>query len=193
MEIAGLRGERVRLVPSEAEQHLENAIRWFNDPEITNLLDMFWGVTRGEEEAFFQRLATQRDTNLHWALLNENDRHIGFVGLHQIDWRTRSAAGGLMIGERGVWGMGYASDAVSTRNRFAFEQLGLHRIEGHTLNPAMRRVYEKCGYRHEGTARKLRWRNGQWLDAERYAILEEDFFLTQQGRKPDFVTEMPSG
>jgi RimJ/RimL family protein N-acetyltransferase len=193
MEIAGLRGERVRLVPSEAEQHLENALRWFNDPEITNLLDAFWGVTRGEEVAFFERTATERENNLQWALLNENDRHIGFIALHDIDWRTRCAKGGLMIGERSVWGLGYATDAVRTRTRFAFEQLGLHRIEGHTLNPAMRRVYEKCGYRHEGTARKLRWRNGKWVDAERYAILEEDYFLTARNVPPGFVTEMPSG
>jgi RimJ/RimL family protein N-acetyltransferase len=57
----------------------------------------------------------------------------------------------------------------------------------------MRRVYEKCGYRHEGTARKLRWRNGQWLNAERYAILEEDYFLTGRALARGFVTEMPSG
>jgi RimJ/RimL family protein N-acetyltransferase len=193
MEIAGLRGERVRLVPSEAEQHLENALRWMNDPEVTNLLDVFWGVTRGEEVAFFERTATQRENSLQWALLNENDRHIGFIGLHNIDWRTRCASGGLVIGEKGVWGQGYASDAVQTRTRFAFEQLGLHRIEGHTLNPAMRRVYQKCGYRHEGTARKLRWRNGRWHDVERYAILEEDYFLSNWDLPRAFVNEMPSG
>jgi RimJ/RimL family protein N-acetyltransferase len=193
MEIVGLRGERVRLVPSDADQHLENALRWFNDPEVTNLLDVFWGVTRGEEVAFFERMATQRENNLQWALLNENDRHIGFIALHNIDWRTRCASGGLMIGERSAWGQGYASDAVRTRTRFAFEQLGLHRIEGQTLNPAMRRVYEKCGYRHEGTARKLRWRNGQWHDVERYAILEEDYFLTVKNLPRGLVAEMPSG
>jgi RimJ/RimL family protein N-acetyltransferase len=193
MDIAGLRGERVRLVPSEADQHLDNALRWFNDPEVTALLDYFWGVTRRQEVAFFEQVAANRDNDLHWAILNENDRHIGFIGLHTIDWRNRSARGGLLIGERSVWGLGYASDAVNTRTRFAFEQLGLHRIEGHTLNPAMRRVYHKCGYRHEGTARKLRWRNGQWLDAERYAILEEDYFLAARSAPPGFVAEMPSG
>jgi [ribosomal protein S5]-alanine N-acetyltransferase len=192
MELAGLRGERVRLVPAEPEQHLDNAIRWFNDPAITNLLDHNIGVTRSQAVAFFERMSAQKDTDFHWALLSETDRHIGFVGLHQIDWRSRSAEGGLMIGERSFWGAGYASDAVRTRNRFAFEQLGLHRIAGHTLNPAMARVYEKCGYHHEGTARKLRWRNGQWLDAQRYAILEEDYFLAEKDRPGGFVNEMPS-
>ena len=81
-----------------------------------------------------------------------------------------------MIGERNAWGRGYASDAVRVRTRFAFEQLGLHRIEGHTINPAMRRVYEKCGYRHEGVARQKMWRDGKWFDADLFAILEDDHF-----------------
>ena len=102
-------------------------------------------------------------------------RHIGFIGLHAINWRHRSATGGLVLGERDVWGRGYATDAVRVRTRFAFDRLNLHRIEGHTTNPAMRRVYEKCGYHHEGTLRQKFWRDGQWLDAEFYAILQADF------------------
>jgi hypothetical protein len=54
----------------------------------------------------------------------------------------------------------------------------------------MRRVYEKCGYRHEGTARKLRWRNGRWHDAERYAILEEDYFPPVPPPAPEFIREV---
>ena len=103
-------------------------------------------------------------------------RHIGFIGLHAINWRHRAGTGGILIGERSAWGQGYATDAVRVRTRFAFAQLGLHRINGHTFNPAMKRVYEKAGYRHEGTARKMFWRDGQWYDVSLFAILEEDWF-----------------
>jgi [ribosomal protein S5]-alanine N-acetyltransferase len=195
MEIVGLRGDRVRLVPSEASLHLENAIRWMNDPEITNLLDLNWGVSRRQELDFFERIEARRDAEMHWALLNENDRHIGFIGLNQIDWQTRSATSGLMIGEKSVWGRGYGTDAIRTKTRFVFDELGLHRIEGQTMgsNFAMRKVYQKCGYRHEGTARKKRWRNGEWLDVELFAILEEDYLLTGKGVAGELVQEMPSG
>lgn len=34
----GWEGEKVRLVPLEKERHLENALLWMNDPEITRWL-----------------------------------------------------------------------------------------------------------------------------------------------------------
>jgi ribosomal-protein-alanine N-acetyltransferase len=174
MDRVGLLGQRVRLIPSEASDHLENALRWFNDPRVTSLLDYYKGLTRREAEQFFERMASNRETDLHWAMLTEEFGHIGFIALHQIQWPHRSASGGIIIGEPLAWGRGFATDAIHVRTRFAFEQLGLHRIEGHTLNPSMRRVYEKCGYLHEGVARQKRWRNGQWLDVHLYAILETD-------------------
>jgi RimJ/RimL family protein N-acetyltransferase len=179
MDVVGLKGERVRLVPSEPDLHLENALRWLNDPEVTAALDHCLGVTRREEVAFFERLASQRDCDLHWAILAEDGRHIGFTALHQIRWPARCAVGGLLIGEKADWGRGYATDAVRTRSRFAFEQLGLHRIEGLTISPAMRRVYEKCGYHTEGIARKKVWRDGRWHDVHLVAILDEDYFATR--------------
>jgi RimJ/RimL family protein N-acetyltransferase len=176
MGVVGLVGERVRLVPPEAALHLENALRWFNDPAVTTTLDFFLGVSRKQEEEFFARIESSRETDLSWAIVTlDDERHIGFIGLHQIDWKSRCAVGGIVLGEPDAWGRGYATDAVRIRLRFAFEQMGLHRIEGRTINPAMRRVYEKCGYRHEGVARKKLWRGGRWRDVDLFAILDEDF------------------
>jgi RimJ/RimL family protein N-acetyltransferase len=186
VELVGLRGGRVRLVPPDRLLHLDNALRWRNDPEVTATLEFNHGVARGEEEAFFARIESARDPDLVWAVLDEARRHIGFTGLHAIDWRRRGATGGLFLGERDAWGRGYGSDAVRTRTRFAFAQLGLHRVEGHTFNPAMCRVYEKCGYRREGVQRQKFWRDGGWHDVALYAILEADFFATPAaGALPD--------
>jgi RimJ/RimL family protein N-acetyltransferase len=175
MQIVGLKGDRVRLVPPDRALHLENALVWLNDPQITATLKINLGVTRREEEQFFEQVETRRDTDFVWAMLDETDRHIGFLGLVEINWRNRWATGGLFIGERAAWGRGYATDAIRVRTKFAFGELGLHRIEGHTMNPAMKRVYEKSGYKHEGVARQKFWRDGRWYDADLYAILIEDW------------------
>ncbi len=173
--ILGWNGERVRLVPPDRTLHLENALRWMNDPEITAMIEFNLGISRRQEEAFFDRIESQGDSDFTWAILDETDRHLGFIGLNGINWRNRAGTGGLLIGERTAWGRGYATDAVRVRTRFAFAQLGLHRVNGHTFNPAMKRVYEKCGYQHEGTARRMFWRDGKWHDVSLYGILEDDW------------------
>ena len=57
----GWEGEKVRLVPLDHEKHLDNALKWFNDPEITQWLETGdWPLTRGAEEEFF-RAAERQD------------------------------------------------------------------------------------------------------------------------------------
>ena len=179
MKVVGLEGDWVRLVPAEAASHLENAVRWLNDPRVYSRLEVNTGLTRTQIVTIFERIAASQGTDYLWAILTEELGHIGFIALHQIDWRHRSASGGLYVGETGAWGRGFASDAVRVRTRFAFETLGLHRIEGHTMNPAMRRVYEKCGYVHEGVARQKRWRDGKWVDVDLFSLLESDYFAAR--------------
>ena len=193
MPIIGLKGERVRLVPPDRTLHLENALIWLNDPEITAALKFNFGVTRRQEELFFEKMETQREHDFTWAILDESERHVGFIGLHAINWRHRWATGGLLIGERSAWGHGYATDAVRVRTRFAFGELWVSTgSQGHTMNPAMKRVYEKCGYQHEGIARSKFWRDGRWHDADLYAILEESWFGSRDDRESTIVQDKQS-
>jgi hypothetical protein len=57
----GWEGDKIRLVPLDREKHLDNAIKWFNDPQVTEWLETGdWPLTRGAEEDFF-RAADRRD------------------------------------------------------------------------------------------------------------------------------------
>ena len=149
---------------------------WLNDPEVTATIKLNLGVTRRQEELFFDQIESKRDNDFVWAIIDESERHIGFIGLHGINWRNRWATGGLVIGERSAWGRGYATDAVRRADAISpSASWGCTGSTGHTMNPAMKRVYEKCGYRHEGVARGKFWRDGRWHDADLYALLMEDW------------------
>jgi len=177
MEIVGLRGEKIRLVPVDRSVHFDNALRWMNDPDVTRFLLHSAGVTPGMEEEWFQK-AQKRDTDYAWAIHDDRNRHIGFTGLHRIEWRDRRAVSGIIIGDKEAWGRGYATDAMRVRTKFGFEVLNLHRIESEALieNIASQRALEKAGYKREGVFRKRVWIEGQWHDTIRYAILDEDYF-----------------
>ena len=180
-ELVGLKGAKVRLVPPDKHAHLENSIRWLNDPEVTEYLLMTTGVTRGMEEEWFDRVQ-KRDTDFVWAILDDQDRHIGFTGIHRINWRLRLGGTSTVIGEKDAWRKGFGSDAMRVRTRFAFETMGLHRLESEARidNIASQRALEKAGYRREGIARKKLFIGGQWYDTVVYGILDEDYFTTSR-------------
>ena len=73
-------------------------------------------------------------------------------------------------------GKGIASEAVNLLVRYLFETKRVNRIRLviHPENIASRRLAEKCGFRHEGTARGAWYNQGRHQDVEIYAILHED-------------------
>lgn len=81
-------------------------------------------------------------------------RYIGGSGLHRILWDVRRF-------EIGYWcrssctGQGFATEAVRSLNRFAFDQLGARRVEVRMdgNNERSRRVAERAGFTFEGVLR----------------------------------------
>lgn len=73
-------------------------------------------------------------------------------------------------------GKGVATEAVTLMTRYLFESKRMNRIRLviHPDNTASRRIAEKCGFRHEGTARGAWYNQGRHQDVEIYAILHDE-------------------
>jgi len=73
-------------------------------------------------------------------------------------------------------GKGVATEAVNLLVNYLFETKRVNRIRLviHPDNLASRKLAEKCGFKHEGTARGAWYNNGKHQDVEIYAILHED-------------------
>lgn len=71
---------------------------------------------------------------------------------------------------------GYMTEAAKRTVRFAFEDLGLHRVEANIIprNAASRAVAEKSGFAAEGISREYLKINGKWEDHIHYVILNRD-------------------
>lgn len=74
------------------------------------------------------------------------------------------------------WRNGYATEMLQRLLVFAFNELGLHRVEAGCAvdNLASAAVLEKAGMTREGRKRKKLPIRGAWHDNYLYAILEED-------------------
>ena len=106
----------------------------------------------------------------------ESDEVIGTCTLYQLDMAHRRAELGFAL-RRASWGAGIASEAVTTLLSFAFDALGLHRIEADADpdNERSIRVLERHGFRREGYLRQ-RWHHlGEWRDAVFLGLLRSEF------------------
>jgi ribosomal-protein-alanine N-acetyltransferase len=74
-------------------------------------------------------------------------------------------------------GHGYVPEACVTLFRYAFEELGLHRLQISIIprNRASRRVAQKLWLRGEGIALRYLEIDGHWEDHVRYALTAEEW------------------
>ncbi|SEE48739.1 GNAT family N-acetyltransferase [Jiangella alba] len=73
------------------------------------------------------------------------------------------------------WGRGYATDAVGTVIRFAWDVLDLHRITAAIgpQNAASIAVVKRVGMEYEGRLRDHVFTNGAWRDSLLYSIIRQ--------------------
>jgi len=165
--VQGWQGELVRLVPLDKDRHLQNAVEWMNDPEVTEWLETGdFPMTRLEEEAFFDRMMKASTTDVVFAIETLEGVHLGFSGTHGIDWRNRVGTTGSFIGRKDFWGKRYGTDAGRTRSRYLFEVLGLRLLLARVMggNDRSLRMLKKSGYREVGRIPGRWWKRGEYRD-----------------------------
>ncbi len=142
----------VRLVPLD-RTHLVLTRAWANDAELARLMDRARPVSEDEHLAWFASLHGREDCR-YFAVV-EASVHVGNVWLWAIHHRHRKAEIRIVIGDAGARGRGLGTQAIDLVSRYAFEQLGLHRVYAYVLalNPRARRAFEKAGFALEGTLR----------------------------------------
>jgi len=102
----------------------------------------------------------------------ESGRFLGSVAVNRIDRVNRTAGLGYWV-RTNMSRKGVATAAARLAARFAFEDLGMRRIELFIRydNIASRRVAEKLGAMREGTLRNRMFLHGRSWDAVMYSIL----------------------
>ncbi len=177
-----IRGDRVWLrVPQTGDYADWAQLRGVSD-SFLKPWEPEWSYDELTRSAFRRRLRHyQRDMRdgLGYAFFlfrNGDNRLLGGVTLTNARRGvSQSVSIGYWVGEPHAR-QGYMTAAVRVLVPFVFESLGFHRIEAACLesNAASRRLLEKCGFQHEGLARKYLKINGQWQDHLLYAAIHED-------------------
>jgi [ribosomal protein S5]-alanine N-acetyltransferase len=129
----------------------------------------------------FTLLAMERwadDLDYRFAIvLKETGKIIGLIGITNII-RGVSRAGfiGYWIGADHL-NKGYATEATVLSMQYAFEMLGLHRVNLWIAedNAASLRIVEKLSLRYEGTVIKALFLGSEWKDTKSFGIIVDEW------------------
>ena len=112
-----------------------------------------------------------------WAVVwKEEKKMIGTCGFTSFDTANGGAEVGYVLNPA-YWGRGIAAEALWRVMQYAFEQLGLHRLQARCMegNAASARVMEKCHMRYEGTFCEYMLIKGHYTTVTQYAILDSEY------------------
>jgi len=149
-----------------------------NDPRIRAMVVGWDWMVAPDQQVDWLKSANEDPTTRRMTVVNTiTDQPIGLTGLWNIDWHNRSALSAVkLLPENNIKGAG--SDAIMLVNAWAFREVGLRRIHGSILpfnHASMKAYVERCGWVVEGRERESVFRNGEWHDLIRVAILRSDF------------------
>lgn len=91
---------------------------------------------------------------------------LGYCQLRSIDWISRTAEFGIVVGPTESRGQGVGSHALSLMRDYAVQQLGMRRLWLRVVgfNKAAIALYEKAGFVLEGRLVRHAYRNGSFHD-----------------------------
>jgi len=153
---------------------------WRNDPRINHWTRQNDVISSASHKAWFERQAHDPKIKMYAIDSGCVGKHwqapiLGVCGLTDIDLINRRAEFSLYIGPE-YHGNGYGEAALRLLLEKGFKTYGLNSIWGETFdgNPAAKMV-EKIGFKKEGTRRAFYFRDGKFIDAHLYSILNSEF------------------
>lgn len=169
-----LETDRLYMIPV-SDQHCNQVyLSWLNDPEITRYLETKSSTLQQLKDYVKRKQLTD---DLFLAVhLKSNDKHIGNIKIEAINKTHSFAEYGILMGDKSEWGKGYAHEATVAILTYAFNDMSLRKINLGVVAEHLSAVklYEKIGFKVEGTLKKHGYYEGDYKDCLRMAIFKDD-------------------
>jgi RimJ/RimL family protein N-acetyltransferase len=175
-----LKGKSVLLRPVKRSD-ISYFLKWFNDAEVLQYLELYLPMTEMSEEKYIEELGTTRAKSdvlfVMEVIEDASTKPIGNCSLHEVDSKDHKAIFGMVIGEKDYWSKNCGTEAARLLICYGFQQLNLHRISSaaFAFNERSIKLHKKVGFREEGRLREAFFKNGQYHDLILFGLLREEW------------------
>jgi RimJ/RimL family protein N-acetyltransferase len=128
-------------------------VQWLNDPQVNQYLETrFYQQDLQSVSAFIANIIATPNEHLFTIRLKDNDQHIGNIKIGGINKHHGVGYISLFIGDKTVWGKGYAKQAIQLVSDYAFNTLQLRKLSARAYQPNIgsTKAFLSAGYKHDG-------------------------------------------
>ena len=121
--------------------------------------------------------------SIHWAISSLEDEYLGTISLKDVDIRVGKAEYAIALRNK-VRGKGIGQQATNLILDKAFHEYHLNKVYLNVIsnNEKAIRMYEKCGFHHEGEFKNHIYAGDKICSIKWYAIFKEQYDLKMAAR-----------
>lgn len=156
-------------------------LEWRNRPAYRRYFRETRELNSDQQILWFEKIVNADPATRMFSIIElTTGRLLGACGLCYIDWPNRSADFSIYIGADDLYiDTLYAPDAANILMRYAFQELGLHRVwtEIYDIDIAKKKFFTDLGFTLDGRHRETHWTEGRWHDSLFFGLLESEHGL----------------
>ena len=158
------------------KEDMPSLYKWFSNTEFLSIYDYVLPIPMSKDKVDKMISDYNEENNsIVLAIRTTEGNIIGLAGYDDIIKDNQVATLFIGIGDENYLGKGYGKEAIFELLNYGFNTLNLYRIQLNVLSfntPAIT-LYEKVGFKKEGTMKEFVLRNGLRHDLYMYAKLKK--------------------
>ena len=172
-------GEKIILRPLKIED-LEKTHEWRNNLELIKLTQgiRFPKTLEMDRDWFNNALNDKSNRNIYFGIDEiETGEFIGIIQLNNIDYISRNANWGFMIGETKNQSKGIGTEFSNLILNYTFNELNLIKITSYIVdnNKISNKLFRKLGFIEEGVLKNHYFVNGEYKDIMIMSLFKDDY------------------
>jgi hypothetical protein len=147
-------------------------MNWRMKPEITKYMYTDPELTIEKQRRWYEKI--NNDPSVRYWIIEYDGIAIGLLNITEIDLVNRRCFWGYYIGDDRFRGKGIAKTLECNLYDYVFYKLGLHKLcmEVLSFNEKVVKLHQKFGSEIEGIFKEHIYKNGQFFDVVRMAVLK---------------------
>lgn len=171
-----MKGKIINLRILEKEDIIQSQ-KWISNPIIADIMGYLPVFSLMHQFDYFDKIYKSNSTFIFCIIDNTTGKHIGNVGIGNIDYISRHCMFNIFIGEESNRKKGVGTEATMLILNFAFNTLNINKVWLKTSYRFIQaiKMYENIGFVKEGVMRNHYYTNGNYEDKIIYSILKSEF------------------